>query len=80
MCSYGLDRPRLEFWQEQRAFSSHKRPDLLRGPRILVLIGNRMDFTRSKAAGKCVDHSTLSILLPRIRINEDTLLIPCMFS
>ena len=45
--------------RRQRAFSSHKRPESLWVPLIFLFIGKRMVFTRGKAEGSCVDHSTL---------------------
>ena len=61
--------------RNKRAFSCLNRP-ALRDPTSLLFVGNRRVSTRGKAAGKCVDHSTVSILLPRLRISGTVLLDP----
>ena len=64
--------------RSKRAFGSHESPERLLGPHGLLFIGNRRLYTRGKAAGTCIDHSVLSILLQRLRISGTILLIPSM--
>jgi len=52
-----------------RTFSSHERSDKFCGLPSLHVIGQWGVFNRGKAAGMCVDHSTLSVLLSSVRIS-----------